>query len=145
PHTRPTSNCRPDNCACGKTITLSPEQMAWTRQRHIWGTTTWAADYGRRAAVESGNAEIKTHRLHIDRGFTRVLGTTKNSVLLAFALAGLNHTLLRAWHAKRDLPDPWAALTGEPQETDRTLPRPRTRARRRTTTLTDLINGPPPG
>ncbi len=91
--------------------------MAWTRQRHIWGTTTWATDYGRRAVVESGNAEIETHRLLMDRGFTRVLGTTKNSVLIAFALAGVNHTLLRAWHAKRDLPDPWAALTGEPDQT----------------------------
>ncbi|MFI0772983.1 hypothetical protein ACH4TQ_50450 [Streptomyces sp. NPDC021218] len=146
PHTRPTSNCRPgDDCACGKTLTLSPDQLAWTRQRNIWGTTTWATDYGRRAAVESGNAEIKTHRLHMDRGFTRVLGTTKNSVLIAFALAGLNHTLLRAWHAKRDLPDPWAALTGEPDEARTNIPEPRRRARRRTTSFTALINGAPPG
>ncbi|WP_159043308.1 hypothetical protein [Streptomyces sp. NBRC 110028] len=90
PHTIPLSNCRPgEDCACGKTITLSPDEMAWTRQRNIWGTATWATDYGRPAAVESGNAEIKTHRLHMDRGFTRVFGTTKNSVLLAFALVGL--------------------------------------------------------
>ncbi|MCX4821254.1 hypothetical protein OG883_15310 [Streptomyces sp. NBC_01142] len=118
--------------------------MAWTRQRTIWGTTAWAADYGRRSAVESGNAEIKTHRLHMDRGFTRVLGTTKNSVLIAFALAGLNHTLLRAWHTKRDLPDPWAKPAGE-ETNDRTLPGPRKRARRRATSLTALIEGAPPG
>ncbi|MGW6773003.1 transposase [Streptomyces sp. NPDC055037] len=145
PHTRPTSTCRPDtDCACGKTVTLSPDIMAWTRQRTIWGTTAWAADYGRRAAVESGNAEIKTHRLHMDRGFTRVLGTTKNSVLIAFALAGLNHTLLRAWHTKRQLPDPWATFAGE-ETIKPAAPGPRTRARRRATSLTALIDGAPPG
>ncbi|MFD8917643.1 hypothetical protein ACFV0Y_07470 [Streptomyces sp. NPDC059569] len=92
PHTRPTSTCRPGaECACGRTVTLSPDVMAWARQRTVRGTNAWAADYGRRAAVESGNAEIRTHRLHMDRGSTRVFGTTKNSILIAFALAGLNH------------------------------------------------------
>ncbi|MEU5974432.1 hypothetical protein [Streptomyces sp. NPDC047315] len=145
PHTHPTINCRPgSDCACGKTVTLPPDLMPWTHQRTIWGTTAWAADYGRRAAVESGNAEIKTHRLHLDRGFTRVFGTTKNSILIAFALAGLNHTLLRTWHTKRNQPDPWATHTGEPDNTSQTTPTPRTRARRRHTSLTTLTNKPPP-
>ncbi|WP_329032431.1 hypothetical protein OIE71_06140 [Streptomyces sp. NBC_01725] len=145
PHTRPTTTCTPGaQCACGRTITLSPDVMAWTRQRTVWGTNAWAADYGRRSAVESGNAEIKTHRLHMDRGFTRVFGTTKNSVLIAFALAGLNHILLRAWHTKRQLPDPWATFAGE-ETIKPAVPGPRTRARRRTTTLTTLIDGAPPG
>ncbi|MGW6310002.1 transposase [Streptomyces niveus] len=145
PHTRPTSTCRPGTtCACGKTITLSPDVMAWTRQRTLWGTNAWAADYGRRAAVESGNAEIKTHRLHMDRGFTRVFGTTKNTVLIAFALAGLNHTLLRTWHTKRQLPDPWVAFTGD-ETIEPAVPGPRTRTRRRATSLTALIDGAPPG
>ncbi|MFJ2645275.1 hypothetical protein ACIO1C_00825 [Streptomyces sp. NPDC087420] len=145
PHTRPTTTCRIGaQCACGKTITLSPDVMAWTRQRTVWGTNAWAADYGRRAAIESGNAEIKTHRLHMDRGFTRVFGTTKNSILIAFALAGLNHTLLRAWHTKRQLPDPWVTFTGE-ETTEPAVPGPRTRARRRTTSLTALVDGAPPG
>ncbi|MEV7866147.1 hypothetical protein AB0P17_08605 [Streptomyces sp. NPDC088124] len=145
PHTRPTTGCRPGtDCACGKTVTLGPDIMAWTRQRTVWGTTAWATDYGRRAAVESGNAEIKTHRLHMDRGFTRVFGTTKNSVLIAFALAGLNHILLRAWHTKRDQPDPWAGPAGE-ETTERALPGPRKRARRRETSLDALLSGAPPG
>ncbi|MFD4769306.1 hypothetical protein [Streptomyces niveus] len=66
----------------------------------------------------------------MDRGFTRVFGTTKNSVLIAFALAGLNHILLRAWHTKRQLPDPWATFAGE-ETIKPTVPGPRTRARRR--------------
>ncbi|GAA1894447.1 transposase [Streptantibioticus ferralitis] len=143
PHDRPTTRCaRGMPCACGKTITLGPQDMAWTRQRTIWGTTAWAADYGRRSAIESGNAEIKTHRLHIDRGFTRVMGTLKNTLLLAFAIAGLNVVLLRDWHAKRHRPDPWATLTGEPEEPRKTR---RTRAKRRTTTLATLTTGEPPG
>ncbi|MDF2260769.1 hypothetical protein [Streptantibioticus ferralitis] len=102
----------------------------------------WAADYGRRSAIESGNAELKTHRLHIDRGFTRVMGTLKNTLLLAFAIAGLNVVLLRDWHAKRHRPDLWATLTGEPEEPRKTR---RTRAKRRTTTLATLTTGEPPG
>ncbi|MFI6289026.1 hypothetical protein ACIBCM_30495 [Streptomyces sp. NPDC051018] len=145
PHTHPTSTCTPGTaCACGKTVTLPPDTMPWTHQRTPWGTTAWAADYGRRSTVESSNAEIKTHRLHMDRGFTRVFGTTKNTLLIAFALAGLNHTLLRAWHAKRHHPDPWAIHTGE-EPAEQTLPRPRTRARRRETSLDALISGTPPG
>lgn len=142
PHTRPTTSCAPGtDCACGKTLTLPPDAMPWTRQRTLWGTTDWAADYGRRAAIESGNAEAKTHRLHLDRGFTRVMGTTKNSVLIAFALAGLNHVLLRDWHAKRRRPDPWATHLGEPEPAPAAAKR--TRARRRTATLTTLAGTPP--
>ncbi|NEA59271.1 hypothetical protein G3I60_35205 [Streptomyces sp. SID13666] len=145
PQTRPQTRCTPGaDCACGQTLTLPPEAMAWTRQRNLCGTTLWAADYGRRSAVESSNAEIKTHRLHIDRGFTRVMGTVKNSVLLAFALAGLNVILLRAWYAKRTLPDPWATLTGEPQPATGGKAK-RTRAKRRPTTLAGLIGDAPPG
>ncbi|MET8682349.1 transposase [Streptomyces sp. NPDC004647] len=142
-HTRPTTACTPGTeCACGKTLTLAPDVTAWTKQRNLWGTTAWAADYGRRAAVESGNAEIKTHRLHMDRGFTRVMGTLKNSVLLAFSLAALNVILLRDWHAKRRRLDPWSHLVNEPDEPNVTK---HTRAKRRTTSLATLTSGDPPG
>lgn len=78
----------------------------------------------------------------MDRGFTRVIGTLKNSVLLALALAGLNLILLRAWHVKRHKPDPWAALLGEPEEAAVTKC---TRAKRRATTLATLTASEPPG
>ncbi len=146
PHIRPTTGCRHGTpCGCGKTLTLPPDTLAWTWQRHIWGTTDWARDYGRRAAVESSNAEIKIHRAHLDRGHTRVFGTLKNAILIAFTLAAVNIHLLRDWHAKRRRPDPWATLLGETTPAPTSIPSQRTRTRRRTTNLSELAGAAPPG
>jgi hypothetical protein len=70
------------------------------------------------------------------------MGTLKNSILIAFSLAALNHILLRDWHAKRRSADPWATHLGEPQPAPTATKR--TRARRRPTTLTTLASGTPP-
>ncbi|MFF2375034.1 transposase [Streptomyces xiamenensis] len=145
PHYIPLATCRPGaDCACGKTLTLPPDVSPWTQQRTLWGTTGWATDYGRRNAIESGNAEAKTHRLHLDRGFTRVMGTPKNTLLLTFSLAGLNHVILRDWHAKRRHRDPWAAQLDEPEPVVLLSEDRKTRARRRTATLATLTSGTPP-
>jgi hypothetical protein len=42
-----------------------------------------------------------------------VFGLTKNTLLLAFGIAGVNARMLRDWHARRLLPDPWAVEIGE--------------------------------
>jgi hypothetical protein len=93
--------------------------------------------------VESINAEIKRHRQSLRRGFTRVFGTTKNAILIALATAGVNISILRDWHAKRDLPEPSAIALGEPTALKSQLkPQTKTRARRRTLTNADAA---PPG
>jgi hypothetical protein len=101
--------------ACGITVTIGPSNHASTRQREVWGTTAWTHDYGRRSVVESSNAELKHHRLALVRGFTRVFGTIKNSLLIAFAIVGVNVAILRTWHAHRLQPEPWAEFLGDPQ------------------------------
>ncbi len=58
------------------------------------------------SAIESTNAEAKIHRLDIGRGFTRVFGTVRNTLLVAFAFAGMNDRMIRDWHAGRRLADP---------------------------------------
>ncbi len=116
PISLPTSSCPPGQpCGCGITITLGPGQQPRERQPALWHTTDWAASYARRVAVESSNAELKTHRATLHRGHTRVFGRIKNALLLAFTAAGVNIRLLRAWHAKRDQPDPWTVQLHEPQ------------------------------
>lgn len=95
PATRPTTRCKPGApCACGVTVTLGPDDYMQTRQRDIYGTTAWKASYGRRSSVESGNAVLKVHHARLQRGSTRVLGTNKTGILLAFIVAAANASLL---------------------------------------------------
>ncbi len=141
----PTTSCAAGSpCGCGLTITLGPEEHGRERQRLLWGTTRWAASYGRRTGVESSNAEIKKNHAVMDRGYTRVFGLAKNTLLLAFGLAGVNIRLLRHWSARRGQPDPWAV---ELAETHDIPPRPEQRASRpaRRPSLHQLIarRGPP--
>lgn len=96
PGTRPTTKCvKGTPCACGKTLTLPREEMAQVRQADLFGTTAWKASYGRRSGVESLNASTSLHHGKVGRGSTRVLGTRRNGILLAFLLAAVNvHILL---------------------------------------------------
>lgn len=95
PATRPTTQCTPGvPCACGVTVTLGPDDYIQTRQRDLYGTTAWKASYGRRSAVESGNAVLKVHHARLQRGSTRVMGTNKTGILLAFIVAAANVSLL---------------------------------------------------
>lgn len=149
---RPETDCAPGApCACAAIITISPTEHAWERQRHIYGTTTWAKAYHRRNHVEAANAETNTHRANVTRGHSRVFGTDKNVALLAATAVGINITMQRDWAAKRALPDPWAVALNErilqrPQPTKRS---PKRRQRRR---ISDVRNhapthatGPPGG
>lgn len=143
----PTTNCAEGStCGCGLTITLGPEDHGRERQRLLWGTTHWAASYGRRTGVESSNAEIKKNHAVMDRGYTRVFGLAKNTLLLAFGLAGVNIRLLRHWHARRGQPDPWSLEMGETCDLP-PLPEQRTSRPARRPSLHQLIarRGPPDG
>ena len=141
----PTTSCATGSpCGCGLTITVGPEDHGRERQRLLWGTTRWAASYGRRTGVESSNAEIKKNHAVMDRGYTRVFGLAKNTLLLAFGLAGVNIRLLRHWYARRGQPDPWAIELGESHDLP-PLPEQRTSRPPRRPSLHQLISrrGPP--
>lgn len=95
PASRPTTRCTPGmQCACGVTVTLGPDDYMQSRQRDLYGTTAWKASYGRRSAVESGNAVLKMHHAQLQRGSTRVMGTNKTGILLAFITAAANVSLM---------------------------------------------------
>ena len=83
-------------CACGRTLTLARDEMAQLRQSDLFGTTAWRASYGRRSAVESVNASVSEHHAHLRRGSTRVRGTYRTGILLAFILAAVNIRVLIA-------------------------------------------------
>ncbi len=70
-------------------------------QRDYWGSPEWQASYGRRAHVESifGNLRNPSTQ-NIRRGFCRVMGLIKTTLMLAVEVMAANLRLVREW-AKR--------------------------------------------
>ena len=84
-----------DHC-CSGTLTVQPAELPlW--QRLLPGTTAWRISMGRRQMVESVNAALKGGFVNLTRGFFRVMGQTKATVLLGFTLAGFNLDRVRAF------------------------------------------------
>ena len=72
-------------------------------QRIPYGTTAWRISMGRRQVVESVNAALKGSFVDLNRGFFRVFGRVKTSVLLGFTLAAFNLDRIRSFRAKHGL------------------------------------------
>jgi len=127
-----------DGCerCCNGILTAQAAEMAWW-QRITYGTTAWRISMGRRQVVESANAALKGAFTDLGRGFLRVTGITKMTVLLGFTLAAYNLDRIRGFRAKHAL-----------DEHGRPIAKPKqTRARRRVGTWSDVIDatgGPPP-
>ena len=84
---------------------------------------------GRRQVAESVNAALKGAFTDLGRGFMRVMGVTKMTVMLGFTLAAFNLDRIRSFRAKHLL-----------DEQGRSTQRPKkTRARRRVGTWSDVI------
>jgi hypothetical protein len=126
-----------DGCerCCNGILTTQAVEMAWW-QRITYGTTAWRISMGRRQVVESVNAALKGASTDLGRGFMRVMGVTKMTVMLGFTLAAFNLDRIRSFRAKH-------ALDEEGRPTER---RRKTRARRRVGTWSDVIEptDPPP-
>jgi len=120
---------------CTGILTAQAAEMAWW-QRITYGTTAWRISMGRRQVVESVNAALKGVFTDLGRGFMRVMGVTKMTVMLGFTLAAYNLDRIRSFRAKHHL-DETGQSTQKPKQT---------RARRRTGTWADIIetNESPP-
>jgi len=130
PASRPTTNCAGRECYCSRTITLGPDDFLRERQDHLYGTTKWAKDYGRRNHVESLNASLKTHHGGLRRGGIRVQTLQRTGLLAALVLAATNVRILTEAYG-RDISAPAPPNTTDPQpqaagRAGRTPRRPRT-------------------
>jgi hypothetical protein len=114
------------NC-CSGTLSSVPTELALS-QRIPFGTTAWRISMGRRQVVESVNAALKGAFVDLARGFFRVLGQVKMTVLLGFTLAAYNLDRVRSFRAKQ----------AQDKET------PRRRAKRRQGTWSDVATAPSP-
>ena len=127
---RPTTTCKPAYtdpmtgkrvvpCGCSKTVTVSMDEYARERQPLLFGTTTWAASYGRRTAIEALNSELRTHRgMNFRRDWRRVRGAARTHTLVTFGLVGVNVRMLRDWYSTRGQADPWMVAIGDTTDPD---------------------------
>jgi hypothetical protein len=121
-----------DGC-CSGIFSAVPAELALS-QRIPFGTTAWRISMGRRQVVESVNAALKGAFVDLARGFFRVFGQVKMTVLLGFTLAAYNLDRVRSFRAKRaqfeEKPTPrpkrrrgtWAELIPAPSEPPSPVP-----------------------
>jgi hypothetical protein len=110
---------------CSGVLSVAPAESALF-QPIPFGTTAWRISMGRRQVVESVNSALKGAFVDLARGFFRVLGQVKMTVLLGFTVAAYNLDRIRSFRAKR------AEADGAP----------RPRAKRRGGTWADVVSVP---
>jgi hypothetical protein len=93
-----------DDRCCSGTFSATPAELA-LHQRIPFGTTAWRISMGRRQVVESVNAALKGSFVDLARGFFRVFGQVKMTVLLGFTVAAYNLDRVRSFRAKHNLED----------------------------------------
>src|SRR5437870_5727086 len=76
-------------CCCSGTLTAMPVEIPWW-QSITFGTTAWRISLARRQVVESANSALKGACADLSRGFFRVMGLIKTTVLTSFTLAAYN-------------------------------------------------------
>ena len=96
---------------------------------------------GRRQVVESVNAALKGSFVDLARGFFRVFGRVKMTVLLGFTVAAFNIDRVRSFRSKHHLETDGSVSVPHP-------PRPIRRAKRRIGTWDQVVehrSKAPPG
>jgi len=123
----------PPACCTQQTLTIGPDVAAKTRQKHDYPSATHRRSYARRTAAERGFSTIKDPASNtIARGWCRLMGLAPPALWLAALHAVRNQRILDAWNT-RQAENQRRAAAGLP---------PRTRKRRRKTTLTSLTASP---
>ncbi len=88
-------------CCCKGTISAPAVELPLT-QIIPFGATAWRISMNRRQVVESANAALKGSFVDCARGFFRVFGRVKISVLLGFTVAAYNLDRIRSFRANQE-------------------------------------------
>ncbi len=88
----PTLNCG-DTCNCNRSVTIPAEVAATERQRNIFGTRRWRADYNRRVFVEGGFGSLKKR---YSRGTIKTRGP-KAVTMISLLIFGVALRMLRTY------------------------------------------------
>jgi hypothetical protein len=125
----------PQACCTQQTITVPPDVLAKTAQKHDYPSAAWRRSYARRTGAERGFATAKDPASNdISRGWCRLMGLAPLMLFTTTLLVVRNQRILAAWNARQQ-DNQRRAAAGLP---------PRTRRRRRRP-LTELAaaTGPP--
>ena len=124
----------PQACCAQQTITVPPDVLAKTAQKHDYPSAAWRRSYARRTGAERGFATVKDPAASdIARGWCRLMGLTPLMLFTTTLLIVRNQRILAAWNARQEETQRRAAAG---------LP-PRTRRRRRKTLASLTGAGPP--
>jgi len=125
----------PQACCIQHTITVPPDALAKTAQKHDYPSAAWRRSCARRSGAERGFATAKDPATNdITRGWCRLMGLAPLMLFTTTLLAVRNQRITAAW-TTRQAENARRAARGLP---------PRTRKRRRkTTTMTTAAAGPP--
>ena len=123
----------PPACCAQQTITVPPDVLAKTAQKHHYPSAAWRRSYARRTGAERGFATVKDPATNdISRGWCRLMGLAPLMLCLTTLLVVRNQRIITAWNARQE-DNNHRAAAGLP---------PQTRKRRRKT-LASLAAGPP--
>jgi hypothetical protein len=123
----------PQACCAQQTITVPPDVLAKTAQKHDYPSAAWRRSYARRTGAERGFATAKDPATNdTTRGWCRLMGLAPLMLFTTTLLIARNQRILTAWTTRQEDNQRRAA---------RGLP-PKTRKRRRKT-LAGLAAGPP--
>ena len=123
----------PQACCAQQTITVPPDVLAKTAQKHDYPSAAWRRSYSRRTGAERGFATAKDAASNdTSRGWCRLMGLAPLMLFVTTLLIVRNQRILHAWNTRQEETRRRAAAG---------LP-PKTRKRRRKT-LAGLAAGPP--
>jgi hypothetical protein len=123
----------PQACCTQQTITVPPDVLAKTAQKHDYPSAAWRRSYARRTGAERGFATAKDPATNdISRGWCRLMGLPPLTLFTTTLLIVRNQRILTAWNARQE-DNQRRAAAGLP---------PKTRKRRRKT-LASLAAAPP--
>jgi hypothetical protein len=124
----------PQACCAQQTITVPPDVLAKTAQKHDYPSAAWRRSYARRTGAERGFATAKDPASNdISRGWCRLMGLAPLMMFTAALLAVRNQRIITAWDARQQ---------GNARRAAAGLP-PKTRRRRRKT-ITHLATATAP-
>ena len=124
----------PQACCVQQTVTVPPDVLAKTAQKHDYPSAAWRRSYARRSGAERGFSTVKDPAGNdISRGWCRLMGLAPLTLFTATLVVVRNQRILAAWDARQEENARRAA---------RGLP-PRTRRRRRKTPVATASAAPP--
>jgi hypothetical protein len=93
----------PQACCAQQTITVPPDVLAKTAQKHDYPSAAWRRSYARRTGAERGFATVKDPAASdIARGWCRLMGLAPLMLFTATLLVVRNQRILRAWNARQE-------------------------------------------